>query len=396
MKNEKNNFDKVINRRGSGSLKYDAMKQVLGHDAKYAMWVADMDFKTPDFITKALKDRVKHSVFGYDYRAPNHFDSFISWFKNRHQLDICPTTVGFTPGVVPAVNIAVLAYTNEGDKILVQPPVYFPFFNAVTDHNRVLVQSKLNFDGSRLQIDFDDFEEQMKQGVKLFILSNPHNPGGNVWTVEELTKMTDIALRYNVIIVSDDIHCDLVYKKYKYTPIPTLSEEVAQQTVMFTAPSKTFNVSGLSSSVYVIPNEELRNKFENQIQKYHISNGNIFGNVAMREAYKNGYQYVDELMDYLQKNVDFVVEFMSEHTPKIKPVIPESTFLIWLDCRELNLSDKRLNHFFLKKADMGLNTGIMFGSGGEGFMRLNIGCPKSHLKKALGSLKKAYNKEFKK
>lgn len=396
MKNVKNNFDKLIYRRGSGSLKYDAMKQVLGHDAKYAMWVADMDFKTPDFITKALKDRAKHSVFGYDYRNPNHFDSFISWFKNRHQLEICPTTAGFTPGVVPAVNLAVLAYTNEGDKILVQPPVYFPFFNAVTDHNRVLVQSKLNFDGNRLQIDFDDFEELMKQGVKLFILSNPHNPGGNVWTVEELTKMTDIALKYNVIIISDDIHCDLVYKKYKYTPILTLSEEAAQQTVMFTAPSKTFNVSGLASSVYVIPNPELRNKFENQIQKYHISHGNIFGNVALKEAYKNGYQYVDDLMSYLQKNVDYVVEFMSEYTPKIKPVIPESTFLMWLDCRELNLSDKRLNHFFLKKADMGLNTGIMFGSGGEGFMRLNIGCPKSHLKKALNSLKKAYNKEFKK
>lgn len=389
MNNNDFNFDKKIDRRGTNCIKFDAMDKFLGYNAKYPMWIADMDFETPKFIVDAMQKRLQHEVFGYTIRGEEFFKSTANWFERRHGWKIKEEWMLFSPGIVPALNFSVLAYTEKHDKVIVQPPVYFPFFSAVHDHKRMLIHNALELKNNRLNIDFEDFEKCLEQNPKMILLSNPHNPGGSVWTKEELTKLGKLCIEKDVIIISDDIHCDLVYPNYKYTPIASISEEIANQTITFVAPSKTFNVSGLTTSVAIIPNKELRDKFQDVIEKLHIITGNIFGNVALEAAYTHGDTYVDELMKYLQNNVNIVEKFFAEHIPQIKPMIPESTFLIWLDCRDLNMDDKELNEFFYKKANIVMNQGAVFGKGGSGFMRMNIGCSKSELLEVLQELKKA-------
>ena len=295
----------------------------------------------------------------------------------------------FSPGVVPAVNMAVLAYTQPGDKIIVQPPVYFPFFTAVTDHKRTLVYNNLVMRDGRLCMDFDNLEELAADGAKMLILSNPHNPGDSVWTREELTRMAEICLKYDVLIISDEIHCDLVYKPYKHTPVAGLSSEISMITLTTVAPSKTFNLSGLSTSSVIIENDSLRRKFNATLDHLHIVGGNIFGNIASEEAYFHGDVYVDELMEYLAGNVETLEKYVAEYLPLVKVIRPESTFLVWLDCKAMELSDKDLNAFFLEKARVGFNPGAMFGPGGEGYMRMNIGCPRSTLLRGLMQIKEA-------
>ncbi len=386
-------FDKITERKGSSCIKWDGMEKFLGAGDALPMWVADMDFLTPEYITEAVIKRVNHGIFGYPLREESYFSSLISWLKRRHQWDVERKWVSFCPGVVPAVNIAVLAYTDPGDKIIVQPPVYFPFFTAVTDHNRKLAYNQLVMNNGRLCMDFGNLEALAKEGAKMLILSNPHNPGGSVWTSEELKQMAEICLKYDILIISDEIHCDLIYKPYKHIPVASLSQEISKITITTVAPSKTFNLSGLSTSSVIIENESLRRKFNAFLDHLHIGGGNIFGNIASEEAYLHGDTYVDELMDYLAGNVVLLEAFASEYLPKIKIIHPESTFLVWLDCREMNLNDKDLNNFFLHKAKVGLNPGVMFGPGGEGFMRINIGCPAATLVKGLEQIKDAFSKQ---
>jgi len=385
------NFDEEIDRLNTNSIKYDGLQQFFGSDDLIPMWVADMDFRTPHFIINALKNRLEHEVLGYSFRSESFQEAVVGWLKRRHGWEIKKDWIVFTPGVVPAINIAMLAHTLPGDIVITQPPVYFPFFNAVTDHGRKLVYNKLSLIDGRLAVDFDDLENECRKGAKMIIISSPHNPGGNVWTSDELSKIAAICLRHNVLIISDEIHSDLVYKPYKHTPLASLSDEIAAKTITFIAPSKTFNVSGLSSSLAIIPNETLRKQFVSTLDHLHIGLGNIFGNVAMEAAFTYGDEYVGELMEYLAGNVALVESFLETHIPQIKPVRPEATFLVWLDCRGMGMSDKELNDFFLKKARLALNQGIQFGPGGEGFMRLNIGCPKATLLKGLNRLKHAFS-----
>lgn len=391
------NFDQIIDRKGSSCIKYDGMEKFLGADDALPMWVADMDFLTPNYITDAIITRAEHGVFGYPMREESYFISLMGWLKRRHQWEVMRDWITFCPGVVPAVNMAVLAYTQPGDKIITQPPVYFPFFTAVTDHKRELVYNQLILKGGRLCMDFDNLEKLASEGAKMLILSNPHNPGGSVWTRDELTQMAEICLKYNVLIISDEIHCDLIYKPFKHTPVASLSHEISMQTITTVAPSKTFNLSGLSTSSVIIENDSLRRKFTATLDHLHIGGGNIFGNIASEEAYQHGDQYVDELMEYLMQNIETLEEYVATNLPKIKVIRPESTFLVWLDCREMGMNDNDLNNFFLLKAKIGLNPGIMFGPGGEGFMRMNIGCPKATLLQGLGQIKEAFEgKDFNK
>ena len=384
------NFDQIIDRKGSSCIKYDGMEKFLGADDALPMWVADMDFLTPKYITDAIIKRAEHGVFGYPMREESYFTSLIGWLKRRHQWEVMRDWLTFCPGVVPAVNLSVLAFTKPGDKIIAQPPVYFPFFAAVTDHKRELVYNQLIMNHGRLCMDFGNLEKLAKEGAKMLILSNPHNPGGSVWTREELSQMAEICLKHNVLIISDEIHCDLIYKPFKHIPVASLSQEISLQTITTVAPSKTFNLSGLSTSSVIIENDSLRRKFNATLDHLHIGGGNLFGNIASEEAYQHGDTYVDELMAYLMQNIEILEEYVATNLPKIKVIRPESTFLVWLDCREMGLNDKDLNDFFLLKAKIGLNPGIMFGPGGEGFMRMNIGCPKTTLLQGLGQIKEAF------
>ncbi len=385
------NFDEEISRHNTNSIKYDGLQLFFGSPDLVPLWVADMDFRTPEFIIDAIKNRLSHEVLGYSLRPDSFFEAITGWLKRRHNWKVEKEWIVFTPGVVPATNIGVLAFTQPGDGIITQPPVYFPFFTAATDHGRKLVYNKLNLTNGRLTVDFSDLEEKCRQGAKMIIISSPHNPGGNVWTRDELSKIAAICLRYNVLIVSDEIHSDLVYSPYKHTPMASLSDEIASKTITFIAPSKTFNVSGLSSSVAIIPDENLRKKFVSTLDHLHIGLGNIFGNVAMEAAFTHGDEYVDALMEYLAGNVALVETYLSEHIPQIKPVTPEATFLVWLNCREMGMTDKELNDFFINKAHLALNQGIQFGPGGEGFMRMNIGCTRAKLLQALEQLKLAFS-----
>jgi cystathionine beta-lyase len=385
------NFDEIVDRKGTDSIKYDAAKEFLGATGDIIpMWVADMDFRTPDFVINALKKRIGHEVFAYTMRSKNYYESIIGWLKRRHQWEVSRESIVFSPGVVPAVNMAVLSYTQPGDRIITQPPVYFPFFNAVKDHGRELVYNPLVIKNGRLNMDLENLEKVAKEGARMIILSSPHNPGGSVWTEEELRRLADICLRNDILILSDEIHCDLVFKPNKHIPLVTLSEEIADHCITAIAPSKTFNLSGLSTSSVIIPNAELRKQFIATLDHLHIGMGNIAGNVASQAAYTYGDEWVDELMAYLSVNLDILEDYLQQQIPQIKMLRPEATFLVWLDCRELAMDDAALNKFFLEKARLGLNRGEMFGPGGSGFMRMNIGCTKATLNKALESLKEAF------
>jgi cysteine-S-conjugate beta-lyase len=385
-------FDEIIDRNNTSSLKYDLRKQLFGREDIIPMWVADMDFKTPRFITESIKERLTDGIFGYTIRNESYFTSIINWLQRRHNWDIIKDWIIYTPGVVPALNIAVLAFTHPGSKIIVQPPVYFPFFNAITDHRRTLVYNPLKLGNNRLSMDLKDLEQKAKEGAEMIILSSPHNPGGSVWSKEELTGMAEICKEHNILILSDEIHCDLVYKPHRHIPVASLSGEIADITITCIAPSKTFNLSGLNTASAIISNQNLRKKFTATQDHLHIGLGNIFGNIASEAAYTNGEEYDDQLMEYLRGNFDFFEESLKSFTDKIIPLRPEATFLVWLDCRAMGLSDEELKNFFINEAGLALNQGIQFGHGGEGFMRMNIGCPRSTISKAVGNLKSAMDK----
>ncbi len=383
------NFDEFYDRRGTQCIKHDGVKEFLGSADLIPMWVADMDFRTPPFVMEDLRKRLEHEVLGYPVRAESYFSSLIGWTERNHDWILKRDWISFSPGVVPAVNMAVLAYTQPGDSIITQPPVYFPFYTAVKDHGRKLVYNPLQLKDGRLCMDFDDLEQKAAEGAKMIILSSPHNPGGSVWTREELGKLAEICLRHNILMLSDEIHCDLVYKPFKHIPLASLSEEISARTITTVAPSKTFNLSGLSTASVIISDDFLRKKFTQVLNHLHIGGGNIIGNIASESAYTHGDEWAGQLMDYLGKNLDFMEEFLGRNIPQISMLRPEATFLVWLDCRELRMTDDELKEFFITKAKLGLNPGIQFNPGGEGFMRMNIGCTKAVLEKALLQLQQA-------
>jgi cystathionine beta-lyase len=387
----KYNFDEIIDRTGTSCVKWDLTEKFFGGKDILPMWVADMDFKTPDFITRAVKNRANHEIYGYTIRSDSYYHSFIRWVKKLHNWKVEKDWVLFSPGIVPAVNIAVMAFTKPGDKVIVQPPVYFPFFSAVRDNGRQLVYNQLKLESGRYNMDFDDLRKKIDNRTKMIIISNPHNPGGSVWTRDELTELTEICLEKKVLIISDEIHSDLVLPHYKHTVLADISEEFAKHTVTMMAPSKTFNLAGMATSSVIISDPDLRDTFNTMLERVHIGMGNIFGAVASEAAYTHGAAWRKQLLDYVQKNIDYVERFLQGNIPLVKIIKPESTYMIWLDFRELKLSDDELKNFIIHEAKLGFNDGPVFGPGGEGFQRMNVACPKALVEEAMQRLAKAIN-----
>lgn len=385
-------FDKIIDRRGTDSLKYDlAAKRGMPEDI-IPLWVADMDFPAPPEVLDALVEKSRHGIFGYsDTIGDDYFNALADWYASRFNWHLSPKWLVKTPGVVFAICTAIRALTEEGDAVLIQEPVYYPFAGSVRANNRNLVVNELVYRDGRYYIDFDDFEDKIARNrVRLFILCSPHNPVGRVWSEEELAVMGEICLKYGVKVVADEIHADFVYPGYRHHVFETIRPEFADMTITCTAPTKTFNLAGLQISNVFISNTELRKKFKQELEKTGYSQPNIMGLVACKAAYRYGAQWLEDLKSYLVSNLALVRDFLAQELPSVRLVEPEGTYLLWLDFRALDLPDKELNDLIVQKAGLWLNAGPMFGAGGEGFQRINIGCPAATLQKALERLKKAF------
>lgn len=382
----KDSFNEGVNRLGTNAVKYDKYKENFNtnEDDIIPMWIADMDFKTCDEITKALQNKLSTGNLGYD-TVNGYYESVVKWMRNRHNVDINVEDVVYTPGVVTAINFLLKILIKENDKVLVQSPVYHSFFRVLNENKCDVVQSELSIKDNRYEIDFDEFENKISTGVKVLILCNPHNPIGRVWTKEELERIVEICESYKVFIISDEIHSDLVFKGYKHTSLTTVAPYYKDNIVTLTAPSKTFNLAGLYVSNAIITDEKLRSRYKELFS----TTPNVLGSEALIAAYNKGETWLEELLEYIESNYNYVLKFVNENIPKIKVIKQEGTFLTWLDCRELGLSDEELERFFLEKAKLALSTGTAFGKGGSGFMRMNIGCPISTVKEALERLKNA-------
>jgi cystathionine beta-lyase len=383
------NFDEAVSREGTNCVKYDLRKETFGSDELIPMWVADMDFKTPDFIISALRKRLEHEILGYSFRPSEYYASISSWLLKRHNWEVPHEWISFCPGIVPALNLCTLAFTRPGESIIVQPPVYFPFFSAVENHGRNLIYNQLKEAGDRWEMDFESLVKSLTPATKMIIISNPHNPVGRAWSSDELVQLADICLKYNILLLSDEIHSDLILPGYHHSPVAELSDKIAEITVTCIAPSKTFNLAGLSTSSVIISNPVLRKYFNSKTDHLHIGNGNIFGTVASIAAYSEGSEWISELMVYINQNADYVIDYCRKMIPEILPVRPEATYMIWLDCRKLGMTGKELQEFFVGKARVGMNEGSCFGPGGEGFMRMNIGTTNSNVRKAMEQIEKA-------
>ncbi len=383
-------FNKVVNRESTANMKYDLRGKFFGNEDVLPMWVADMDFETPDFIRNAVIKRAQHPIYGYSFRPESYYQSIVDWVKKRHNWTIATDWIVYSPGIVPALNFSTLAFTNKGDNIIVQPPVYFPFFNAITDNKRVRLNNNLYLKDGKYLIDFDDFERK-SQNASMFFLSSPHNPVGRVWTKDELLRLGEICVRNNVIIISDEIHNDLILPGYKHIPMASLSSEIADITVTCIAPSKTFNIAGLATSSVIISNKNLRAKFEKIIIRYHLSLGNIFGAVASEAGYRHGANWVDELMNYVKKNFEEVEQALLSTNGKIKLIQPQATYLAWLDFHETGYNNKQIKDILIKKAGLGFSHGPVFGYGGQGFQRMNLATPRSLVVEAMERLVTAFN-----
>jgi len=382
-------FDRVIDRRNTDSTKWGFNAKLFGDPNVLAMWVADMDFLAPAPVIEALKQRAEHGIFGYPHYSATYLEAISGWMSRRHQWTIQHEWVTSVPGVVPALALALRAFTQPGDKVIVQQPVYHPFAHITRNNGRQLVVNHLRLVNGRYEMDFDELEKLIDARTKVLILCSPHNPVGRVWTRDELAQLGEICVRRNVLILSDEIHHDLILPGYKHVPTACVSESIAENTVTFVAPSKTFNVPGLSAALVITPNARLRAQYNTELENAALLHGNIFGNVGLEAAYAHGDAWLDQLLVYLQGNFDFLSAFLLENIPHIKLIAPEGTYLAWLDCRALGLSDTALHDLFLKRAKIALNDGKMFGAGGEGFVRLNLGCPRSILASALEQLARA-------
>ncbi|AKI96724.1 MalY/PatB family protein [Kosmotoga pacifica] len=386
----KYNFDEIIDRRGTESYKWDHTKDFFGRDDLLPMWVADMDFKSPPVVIEAILRRAEHGIFGYTAKSESFYQAFIDWTGKRHGWEVKKEWIIASPGVVPAIAIAIQAFTNPGDKIVVQTPVYYPFFNVVKNNRRELIINELIYNNGHYTMNYEDLIEKIDSKTKMLILCSPHNPVGRVWSKAELKRLGEICLEKGIIVVSDEIHSDIVYSESKHIPFASISEESANNSITCMAASKTFNIAGLETSLTIIPNTELRGKFKKILLKgLSLTLGNIFGTIATETAYRLGEDWLEELLDYLEKNRDFAIEYIRNNIPSVKAIKPEGTFLLWLDFRGLGLSDLELQKLILNEAGVALNHGTVFGKGGEGFQRLNFACPRAILEKGLKKIERA-------
>jgi hypothetical protein len=383
-------FDKIIDRHGTNCLKFDFAKERGKNGDELSLWVADMDFQVAKPITDALQVQVNHRIYGYTEVKSDYFDIVKNWFKDNFDWEIKKGSLVKTPGVVYAIAMAVKAFTKEGEAVIIQQPVYYPFSEMIIANNRKLVNSPLVLKDGRYEIDFEDFEKKIvENNVKLFILCSPHNPVGRVWSVEELKRIGDICIKHDVVIFSDEIHADFVYEPNKHHVFASLGESYAANSVIATAPSKSFNIAGLQVSNIFIENKKLRDAFRNEIVKTGYSQLNTMGLAAARAAYESGKEWLDEVRAYIKDNLIFFRDYLKENIGELSLIEPEGTYLVWVDFRKLGLSEKQREDLIVNKAKLWIDSGAMFGVDGEGFERFNIACTREYLKMALDSLAKA-------
>jgi cystathionine beta-lyase len=385
----KYNFDEIIDRHNTDAIKIERCKALFGTEDLLPLWVADMDFRTPDFIIDAIKKRLEHPILGYSKIPTGFMPALINWINALHGWDVKREWIGFVSGIVSGIAFAIDTYTEIGDEIIIQPPVYYPFMDVVKKASRTLVFNQLKEVNGQFEMDFEDLKNKITSKTKLIIISNPHNPGGRAWDAKTLHQLSELCAKNKVLVISDEIHSDIVLYNKKHISFATVSETAANNSVTFIAPTKTFNMPGLVSSSYIIPNAEIRQKYAHYLEKIEQTGGNIFAYIATQAAYENGAEWRKQMLEYVQGNLEYVTEFLKTNIPQIVPMKPEATYLLWLDCRELKMGTDDLHSFFALKAGLGLNKGTIFGPGGEYHLRLNLACPRSILEKAMKQLKVA-------
>lgn len=381
-------FDRVIARTGTSSVKHELLDAYFGTQDVLPMWVADMDFAVPEAISQALIARAEHPVYGYSFYPDGLYTALIAWLAQRHSWTIERDWIVMAPGVVPSLHAAILAFTQPGDQVIVQTPVYHPFLSAAAETGRASVLNPLRLEAGRYQFDFEHFQHCAANGARLLLLCSPHNPVGRVWQAEELREILRIARRYNIVIVADEIHADLVYPEYKHSVLATLAE-AGDRVITAVAPSKTFNIPGLGLSCLIVPRADDRAALTQVFSTLHLGHCNPFSSAAFEAAYRNGASWLASLLLYLRDSRDYVSAFLQEHVPQIKLIQPEGTYLLWLDCRELKMNDQLLQNFFVQQARVGMNPGRVFGENGRGFMRLNIAAPRALVTQALQRIAQA-------
>jgi len=384
------NFDEIIEKRGAGTIRTELQKEMFACEGLLPMWVADMDFRSPSCITDALKDTLDNDILGYHVPPDAFYQSVIKWQGEKHGMHLSREDIKYVPGVVTGIAVAINAFTEENDKIVVQTPVYFPFFEYPRKNKRQVVYNSLIEKDAYYEMDYEDLERHFADGAKMLILCSPHNPAGRVWRRDELEKVAALADKYKVIVVADEIHSDMPLGGREVVSYATVSEAAANHSLTLTAPSKTFNIAGLASSIAIIQNEDLREKWVAVAEAYELNMGDFLGYVALTAAFEKGDKWRVALLDYLDANVQFTLDFFKQHIPQIKAWEPEASFLMWLDCRAMGMSDAQLMKFFTDKAGLLLSPGIKFGREARGFMRMNFAMPRPLLEKALMQLKEAF------
>lgn len=382
------NFDEEVDRRGSNSYKWDS----LDMERVIPLWVADMDFKTAPCIIEALKKRVEHGIFGYTRVPDAYYEATIQWFSQRHNWDFKASDIIYTSGVVPAISAIIKALAKPGDKVIVQTPVYNCFFSSIRNNGCEASENELIYEDGAYSIDFEDLERRASDPkATLMLLCNPHNPSGRVWNYNELIRIYEICSRNGVTVVSDEIHCELVYPPFVYIPFCSISEEVAAKSVACVSPSKSFNIAGLQIANIICRDEEMRKRIDKAININEVCDVNPFGVLATIEAYTHGQPWLEELIDYLQRNYEYLVTFFNEYLPEFPVVKLEGTYLVWVDCRKTGLTSGELEEKLIREGEVWLNPGSMYGAAGEGFMRINIACPRSRLIEGLKRVAKVLN-----
>lgn len=381
-------FDQLIDRSGTYSLKYTARQRLFGRDDAIPLWVADMDFAAPQVVTQALSARAQHPLYGYSEYPSVLYQAIQQWFLRRHQWEIAAEDIVICPGVVPSLHATITALTQQGDGVIVQPPVYFPFFTAVTETHRTLLHNPLILVDDVYQINFDQLALQAASGAKMLLLCSPHNPGGRVWSEAELQQLLEIARQYQLIIISDEIHADLVLAGRRHIPLATLAEDVPVITAV--SASKTFNIAGLGMSMLIVPDAGHKKAIESVFNSWHVSAANPFSIEATIAAYQQGEPWLDALLEYLQQTCQWVQQFFATQLPRIRVLPIQATYLLWLDCRALQLNDRQLGRFFVEQAGVAMNPGVMFGEGGSGFMRMNIAAPRAIIEQACRQIVSAW------
>lgn len=386
-------FDKVINRFGTGALKTDALQERYGRPDLLPLWVADMDFETPSFITEALRKRLDHSLFGYTIEPKDYRPAIIDWVYDHHGWKIQSDWLSYIPGIVKGIGMAINVFVKPDEKVIIQPPVYHPFRLTTLGNKREIVYNPLKETSEgRYEMDFDNLEKVVDDKCRMIVISNPHNPGGVVWDKATLKRLADFCHHHHIIVISDEIHCDLTLWGNKHTPFATVSPEAAECSITFGAPSKTFNIAGIVSSYAIVPNKALRQEFFGWLKANELDEANIFSPIATIAAFREGEAWRKEMLRYIEGNINYVIDYIEKHIPEIKPWRPQASFLVWLDCRKLGISHEELIHLFVDKAKLALNDGAIFGKEGSGFMRLNVGSPRSILKEALQRLEDVVEK----